>query len=101
MPTDDPRCSCRKVPFTKNEADVYIDCTLDGDYSQVPSFRPSDTIYWNIVIDGKSTSLTIQAGAFKWLKTKSILVKSDTKISIKPGAFSGVGVDIVVLSIRN
>ena len=100
-PTDDRRCNCRKVPFTNDEADVYIDCTLDGDFSQVPSFRPSDTIYWNIVIDGKSTGLTIQTEAFKRLKTKSIVVISDAKISIKPGAFSGVGVEIAVLSIKH
>ena len=99
-PTDDPRCSCHKVLHTSDEKDVYITCNLDGDYSQVPSFRPSNTIYWNTLINGKSSSLTIQAGAFKNLKTKQMLILSRTKVTIEAGAFSGVGGELEQLIIK-
>ena len=76
-------------------------CNLDGDYSQVPSFRPSNTVYWQTLIMGKSTNLTVQAGAFKNFPTESILIDSRTKVTIESGAFSGVGSEILELYIMD
>ena len=100
-PTDDPRCICRKVYYTGDENDVYIDCKLNGDYSQVPSFRQSNTVYWLTIIRGTSTTLTVQAGAFKILKTKRMLLLSRTNVTFEPGAFSGVGDELEQLIIED
>ena len=84
--TDDPRCSCEEGWLGR-----IIYCDLHGDYSQVPSFRQSNTVYGHTHIYGKWTSLTVQTGTFKNLKTKSILIYSRNNITIEPGAFSCVG----------
>ena len=97
--SEDPRCISDEVLYMSGEVGVNIDCNLDGDYSQVPSFRPSNTIYWYTVIIGKSSNLTIQAGAFKNFRTKYIVIKSSTKVTIESGAFSGVGLELEILII--
>ena len=94
--TDDPRCSCEEGWLGR-----IINCDLQGDYSQVPSFRQSNTVYGHTHIYGKWTSLTVQAGTFKHLKTKSILIYSRNNITIEPGAFSGVGGELRQLLITS
>ena len=84
--TDDPRCSCEEGWVGR-----FIYCDLHGNYSQVPSFRQSNTVYWHTIIYGKWTCLTVQAGTFKNLTTKNILIYSRNNVTIEPGAFSGVG----------
>ena len=91
---DDQRCRCTSLEK--------IDCDLDGDYPQVPSFQPSDTVYSTILLHGESTStsFTIQTEAFKNIKAKSIEFLFKGKITLIPGAFSGVGNELEYLKFR-
>jgi len=87
----DTRCRC---PYWLN----IMTCTLTGD--QLPSFLASHK--YDIVRIGSpnnSLSVTINAEAFKNLRTKTLEIFSFANITVKPGAFSGVADQLEELKI--
>ena len=92
---DERHCTC---PIPNNN----IECDLDGNYAQVPPFPPSNNVYHTVRIrGGESSSLTIQAGAFKNIKTKNIDVFFKGKLTLEPGAFTGAWDELEYLEIGN
>ena len=89
---DERHCTC---PIQGN----VIECYLGGNYAQVPPFRPSNNVYDTVTIRGKSSSLTMQAGAFKNIKMERIEILFKGTMSLEPGAFAGVDGELSELTI--
>jgi len=85
-PAVHPNCNCRHENGHDN-----IYCHDLGDIPQVPTFRPSDTIFDKLVIEKGTTISSVQVGAFVGVKVKSIVLSHLGVKTIEPGAFSHLG----------
>ena len=81
-PAIDPHCYCR---------DNELICENLGEISQVPPFRPYNTVYRTLKITGETTLKTVQANAFRGVKVKGIELNRLGLKTIEPRAFSGLG----------
>ncbi|CAD5111702.1 DgyrCDS993 [Dimorphilus gyrociliatus] len=87
-------CKCQETQLERN-----IICKDIGLYEKVPTFLPSSIIYDEIRFLGNSSIRTIQRGAFRNIKVKSIYLQQNECENIEEKAFEGVGKYLLNLTI--